>query len=193
VTGSPEARLARARWAGRALVAIIAAVFVIDLGAVLGDWDRMRPVGAGTDAPDFQLPRIGERGRIGPEQVSLSSQRGRVVLVDFWETWCHPCREAMPVLERIAAEHGDDVVLLSVCSDGTRRPVDARRLVDRLAPRAQLVADSGVTADRWGVGTIPHMVVIGRDGSVVSVHRRYAGAEALERDLRAAIADAMAR
>ncbi len=184
---------ARARWAGRVLVAVIAAVFVIDLGAVVGDWDHMRPVGAGADAPDFRLPRIGARGRIGPEQLSLSEQRGRVVLVDFWETWCHPCREAMPVLDRLAAEFAGDVALLSVCSDGTRRPIEARRLVDRLAPRAQLVADGGAIADRWGVGTIPHLVVIGRDGSVVSVHRRYAGPEALERDLRAAIAEALSR
>ena len=194
MTGEKTGRgAARARWAGRVLVAIIAAVFVIDLGAVVSDWDRMRPVGAGADAPDFRLPRIGARGRIGPDQVSLSEQRGRVVLVDFWETWCHPCREAMPVLDRLAAEYAGEVELLSVCSDGTRRPVEARRLVDRLAPRAQLVADSGATADRWGVGTIPHLVLIGRDGSVVSVHRRYAGPEALERDLRAAIADALAR
>lgn len=194
MTGESTSRAAaRARWAGRALVAVIAAVFVIDLGAVVSDWDHMRPVGTGVEAPDFRLPRIDARGRIGPEQLSLSEHRGRVVLVDFWETWCHPCREAMPVLDRLAAEYAGELELLSVCSDGTRRPVEARRLVDRLAPRAQLVADSGATADRWGVGTIPHLVVIGRDGSVVRVHRRYAGPEALERDLRAAIAEALGR
>jgi thiol-disulfide isomerase/thioredoxin len=184
----------RSRWAGRALVAIIAAVFVIDIGAVVQDWDGLRPVGSGASAPDFALPRIGERGRIGPQNVSLSSLRGRVVIIDFWETWCHPCREAMPAIDRVAKQYGEDeVVFLSVCSDGTRRAAEARKLVDRLAPRAQLVADGGAVADRYGVSTIPHMVVIGRDGAVVSVHRRYRGPEAVESDLRAAVTDALGR
>jgi thiol-disulfide isomerase/thioredoxin len=184
---------ARSRWAGRALVAIIAAVFVIDVAAVVQDWDKLRPVGSGASAPDFALPRIGERGRIGPESVSLSSLRGRVVIIDFWETWCHPCREAMPAIDRVAGQYEDEVIFLSVCSDGTRRAAEARKLVDRLAPRAQLVADGGAVADRYGVSTIPHMVVIGRDGSVVSVHRRYRGPEAVESDLRAAVTEALGR
>jgi thiol-disulfide isomerase/thioredoxin len=184
---------ARSRWVGRALVAIIAAVFVLDVGGVVQGWDRLRPVGSGASAPDFELPRIGERGRIGPESLSLSSLRGRVVIIDFWETWCHPCREAMPAIDRVAAEHEDEVTFLSVCSDGTRRAGEARRLVDRLAPRAQLVADGGAIADRYGVSTIPHMVVIGRDGAVVSVHRRYRGPEAVESDLRAALTEALGR
>jgi thiol-disulfide isomerase/thioredoxin len=184
----------RARWAGRVLVAIIAAVFVIDAGHVAGNWERMRPVGTGAEAPEFALPRIGPRGAIGPERLALSSLRGKAVILDFWETWCYPCREAMPVLDKIAADYpGGEVAFVSVCSDGTRRPVDARRLVDRLAPHAQLVADGGAVADRYGVGTIPHMVVVGRDGSVVHVHRRFTGADALERDLREAIAEALGR
>jgi len=184
----------RARWAGRVLVAVIAAVFVIDLGAVASNWERMRPVGSGADAPEFALPRIGARGVVGSDRLALSSLRGKAVIVDFWETWCYPCREAMPVLDKIAADYpGGEVALVSVCSDGTRRPVEARRLVDRLAPHAQLVADGGEVADLYGVGTIPHMVVIGRDGSVVHVHRRFTGAESLEHDLREAVAAALAR
>jgi thiol-disulfide isomerase/thioredoxin len=184
---------ARARWAGRALVGVIAAVFVIELSGAVGNWDRLRPVGAGASAPEFALPVIGERGRIGPDHIALSSLRGRVVIVDFWETWCQPCREAMPAIDQVVADHSDEVSFLSVCSDGTRRPVEARRLADRLAPHARLVADGGGVADRYGVGTIPHMVVVGRDGSVVRVHRRFSGVEALDRDLRAAVADALGR
>jgi thiol-disulfide isomerase/thioredoxin len=182
-----------ARWAGRALIAAIAAVFAIDAAAVVRDWDRLRPVGAGAMAPGFQLPRIGEGGRIGPEQLSLDSLRGRAVIVDFWETWCRPCRESMPVVERVASRHGDDVAVVSVCSDGTRQSAEARRLVNQLAPRAALLADDGAVADRYGVGTIPHLVVVGRDGSVVRVHRRFAGAAALSRDLSAAVEEALAR
>ncbi len=185
---------ARARWAGRILVAIIAAVFAIDVAAVAREWSGLRPVATGAEAPDFSLPRIGPRGRLGPEALSLSSLRGQVVIIDFWETWCRPCRDAMPAIDRVAARHREDgVAFVSVCSDGTRQPAEARRLVDALAPRASLLADGGAIADRYGVGTIPHMVVVGRDGKVVHVHRRFTGAANLERDLGAAVEDALAQ
>ena len=184
----------RARWAGRLLVAIIAAVFAIDVAAVAREWSALRPVASGVEAPAFTLPRIGAGGRIGPEAVSLSSLRGKVVVIDFWETWCRPCHDAMPALDRVAVRHREDgVVFLSVCSDGTRQPRAARRLVDELAPHADLVADGGAVADRYGVGTIPHMVVVGRDGRVEHVQRRYTGAAALERDLGAAVEAALAQ
>ncbi len=184
---------ARARWAGRALMAVIAAVFAIDAAAVSRDWTRLRPVGSGGPAPGFELPRIDGQGRVGPERTSLASLRGRVVVIDFWETWCQPCRVSMPAVERVVARHErDDVALLSVCSDGTRKPLEAREIVDHLAPHATLLADDGEVADRYGVGTIPYLVVIGRDGSVVRVHRRFAGAAGLDRDLEAAIREALA-
>jgi thiol-disulfide isomerase/thioredoxin len=180
----------RARWAGGALIAAIALVFVFDLVGVVRTWDQLRPLGAGGAAPAFELPRIGERGRIGPDRLSLASLRGRTVVIDFWETWCRPCREAMPVLEKVVARHAARVDLVSVCSDGTRRPLEARKLVEELAPHAALLADDGAVADRYGVGTIPHVVVIGPDGDIVSVHRRFSGAASLERALEQAIRDA---
>lgn len=184
----------RARWAGRILVAVIAVVFAIDLARVAREWSALRPLGIGAIPPDFQLPRIGEAGQIGPDEVSLRALRGKAVVIDFWETWCRPCHDAMPVIDRLAVRHADQgVVFLSVCSDGTRQAAEARRLVDELAPHALLVADSGATADRYGVGTIPHLVVIGRDGSIVRVHRRFAGAAALERDLSESLEKALAR
>ncbi|HTE52408.1 MAG TPA: redoxin family protein [Kofleriaceae bacterium] len=191
---SETASRARSRWAGGMVVAVIALVFALDLIAVARSWDRLRPIGAGGAAPAIDLPRIGDDGRVGPDRVSLASLRGRVVVVDFWETWCRPCRESMPVVERVTARHAaGGVALVSVCSDGTERSAEARRLVDDLAPRATLLADDGAVADRYGVATIPHLVVIARDGSIASVHRRYAGAASLERDLDAAIQEALSR
>ena len=185
-------RWTRARAAGAALVLVIALVLAVDLAGVVRRWDRIRPLGIGATAPAFTLPRIAGHGRIGPEQVSLSSLRGRAVVLDFWETWCRPCRESMPVIERVVARHaGDRVAFVSVCSDGTQRPAAARQMVDELAPSADLVADGGAVADRYGVGTIPHVVVVGRDGVVVHIHRHFAGAASLEEALETAIEEAL--
>jgi len=62
-------------------------------------------------APDFNLPLI-EGG-----QLRLSSYRGKVVLLDFWATWCGPCRMIAPVLNEIAKEQGDAVRIVKVDVD----------------------------------------------------------------------------
>ena len=143
--------MTRARWAGRILVAVIAAVFAIDVAAVAREWSRLRPVASGVEAPAFELPRIGPEGRIGPEAVSLSSLRGKVVVIDFWETWCRPCHDAMPALDRVAVRHREDgVVFLSVCSDGTRQPRVARR-AGRNVPAHESVAGFRLRASGFGL------------------------------------------
>ena len=185
--------LGRARLAGRVLIGAIALAIAVDGVAVGRGCERLRPPRAGQEAPGFELPRIDEQGRIGPEVVSLESLRGRAVVIDFWATWCAPCRQSMPVLSRAVAARGDRVVLLSVATDGHEQPLRARQLVDQRAPQGILVADGGAIADRYGVSTIPHVVVVAPDGRIVAVDRAYSGprdlAEMLETSLNSALAE----
>ena len=166
--------LGRARVAGWALVLAIAAVMVVDLVGIGSDCDALRPPRLGQKAFDFTLPTIDARGAVSETWTSLESLRGKPIVIDFWATWCHPCRQTMPVLASAVARRRDDAVLLSVCTDGNDRPREARRLVDELAPGALLVADEGDVADEYGVSTIPHVVVVDRAGRVVLVERRVA-------------------
>ena len=80
--------------------------------------DPLPPSLQSRDAPDFELPDA--EGR----KISLRSQRGHPVFLNFWATWCPPCTEEMPSLERLAAGlEGSDIRTLAVSVDDTWAPV----------------------------------------------------------------------
>lgn len=170
---------ARAKWTGRALVAVVAAVLAIDLFTVATDLDTLRPPRAGVMAPGFALPSISSAGEVEREPLALSDLRGKTVVIDFWATWCGACKDSMPTVHKIVAERKGDVVLLAVAIDGYDEPELARQLIDQLSPGAALVADQGQVADMYGVSTIPHVVVVGPGGEVIDVERSYRGTRRL--------------
>src|SRR5512134_3141073 len=72
-------------------IALAAGLTLFILSIVLAEWNKAHA----NDAPDFDLPTL------EGHQLQLSSLRGKVVLLNFWATWCIPCREEMPALERL--------------------------------------------------------------------------------------------
>jgi peroxiredoxin len=100
----------------------------------------------------------------------LSDYRGKVVLLNFWATWCEPCREELPSIERLrTALAGKPFVVLAVQMGGSART--AQDLAEELGLRFPLLLDrdSSVTA-AWGVKTLPMSFLIGRDGAVAFSH-----------------------
>jgi cytochrome c biogenesis protein CcmG, thiol:disulfide interchange protein DsbE len=91
-------------------LAILAALAVVITAWVARDF--FQPLVPGTRAPNFEIANL------DGEMVSLKDHRGKVVLVNIWATWCPPCREEMPSMERLyAAFQGTDFEILAVSVD----------------------------------------------------------------------------
>lgn len=121
----------------------------------------------GDVAPPFSLPSL------AGESISLSNYRGRLVILDFWASWCAPCRLSMPSLEAMARDLGEDVVLLGVSLDrteaGARSYVDSRGYTDLVALYGSFSEARDVARDYRVLG-IPRTFLIDREGII-----RFAG------------------
>ena len=113
----------------------------------------------GAVAPDFEW--LGDDG--GP--VRLSDHRGKVVVVNFWATWCRPCREEMPALQRVARSE-PDIVFLAV--DLQESGDKARSFLEQLGlDRLELVLDTDArTTRRYGVLSLPSTFFLDREGTI---------------------------
>jgi peroxiredoxin len=118
-------------------------------------------------APDFTLHTMN-----GPN-LRLQEQRGRVVMVNFWATWCGPCRQEMPQLNRLYEKyHAAGFVLLGVnVDDDTRK---AAEVAGKLGVTFPVLLDTDKAVSKlYELSTMPSTVIIDRDGKVRYVHRGY--------------------
>lgn len=120
---------------------------------------------AGSVAPDFELPDV------NGEMVRLSDYRGRPVILNFWATWCAPCRLEMPELERAQAEFGaDGPAVLTLNQEESAEQVGAFFTEVGLTLPALLDSDGDV-GTAYGAFFLPTTVIVGPDGVVAAVHR----------------------
>jgi peroxiredoxin len=148
----------------RALLGLAAAAAASGLA---GAWPvpARAAIPSGTRAPDFTLRR-GEGGNL-----RLAEQRGRVVMVNFWATWCAPCRQEMPHLEVLHQKYRNaGFVLLGVSVDDD--PKKAVAVAAQLGVTFPILLDTDKQVSRsYDLRTMPSTVLIDRDGQVRFVHR----------------------
>jgi peroxiredoxin len=120
-----------------------------------------------TTAPDFTLHAM------TGSNLQLKDQRGRVVMVNFWATWCGPCREEMPQLNRLYEKYRTSgFVLLGVnVDDDTSKAAEVAKKLGLTFP-VLLDTDKKVSK-LYDLSTMPSTVIIDRDGKVRYVHRGY--------------------
>jgi peroxiredoxin len=126
----------------------------------------------GKAPPDFTLPS--KRGR----NVRLSELRGQVVLINFWASWCGPCRDELPSLDKLQTQYRPaGFTLLAVNIDAARS--DADQMLKKLGVKLEALYDiNRATARSYDISTMPFTVIVDRDGRVRHTHLGYqSGAE----------------
>jgi peroxiredoxin len=118
-------------------------------------------------APDFTLRSV------GGANLRLAEQRGQVVLVNFWATWCGPCRQEMPHLNRLYDKYRSaGFVLLGVNIDDDPRA--AADLAAKLGVHFPVLLDTDKKVSRaYDMSAMPATLLIDRDGRVRHIHRGY--------------------
>ncbi len=170
-----------------------AAVLVVALLVGLLAWqvvrtDQGRALGSKVEsgqkppAPVFTLDKLDGSG-----QMSLADLRGKVVVLNFWASWCAPCKDEAGTLEEAWQRWRDrDVVVVGV--DLQDLSSDARRFVDRYNLTYPTLRDSGWTWGRYGLSGLPETWFVDREGRLVGEHvEGPVTAEEIDRNIRIAL------
>lgn len=135
--------------------------------AMLGSGAALAAVVPLSVAPDFTLRTV------GGSNIRLQEQRGRVVLINFWATWCGPCKQEVPHLNRLYEKyHAAGFVLLGVNVDDDVGNATAVAL--KLGIKFPVLFDTDkVVSHSYDLITMPSTVLIDRDGRVRYIHKGY--------------------
>ena len=138
---------------------------------------------AGAPAPELSLPGL-------KEAVSLAGLKGKVVYVDFWASWCGPCRQSFPFMNDLQAKYrAQGLEILAVNLDAKRE--DADKFLSDVPAQFSVAFDAkGDSARRFEVKGMPSSFLVGRDGKLVAVHRGFK--EADRPQIEASIVQALA-
>ena len=137
-------------------------------------------VAPATAAPDFTLRTM------DGQNLRLQEQRGRVVLVNFWATWCGPCRQEMPHLNKLYDKYrASGFVLLGVNVDEDSKA--AAGVASKLGVKFPVLYDPNKAVGKlYGLDKMPSTVLIDRDGKVKYLHLGYVSGyeETYEKQIR---------
>lgn len=124
-------------------------------------------VGVQDSAPDFTLKSL------EGSNLRLEEYRGQVVLLNFWASWCGPCRQEMPLLDRLHHRYEDTgFAVLGVNVEGEVAP--AQEIVDKTNVTFPILIDDGQkVSELYNLQAMPSTVVIDRDGVVRYIHLGY--------------------
>ena len=129
------------------------------------DWHRVDPP---LEAPPFTLPTL-DGG-----SMSLSDARGRVAIVEFWATWCGPCRSSLPSLEVIYKRYRDRGATVLLLNEGESAEA-VNQWTERRFTAPILLDQTEAVGRQYGVEGLPRLFMLDRDGRIIYEHAGYGG------------------
>ena len=181
----------RARLVGQGVaIGLVALLFILLAWSLLtdegGDLAAKANRGDRPDAPELALERLNGKG-----ELRLSSLEGKAVVVNFWASWCQPCKQEAPFLEEVWREHRDRGLVV-VGLDAKDFRADALRFAKRFGLTFPLVYDGpGDSTSSFGVTGFPETFVIDREGRVVAAFKGGVDGDDVRPKLLAAIEQAL--
>jgi peroxiredoxin len=140
---------------------ILSLIIVLCLTLFIRNAVGLEPPRIGKPAPDFAL------NDINGKKVTLSEYKGNVIILNFWATFCGPCKEEMPSLNNLfLAFKKDGLIVLAVSTDDSEKPVQSFIKAKGLAFPVLLDKDQQVFFDRYAVLGLPTTFIIDRDGII---------------------------
>jgi thiol-disulfide isomerase/thioredoxin len=182
----PPAPRRQGDFAAKALLVVTAVsglAGLVYLGVMEAQRSRLMPDGAAT--PSFEMERF------GGGKLKLEELRGKVVMLDFWATWCPPCQEEMPSLVKLAKEYeGKGLVFVAASRDDEDVKYEVvnrfvQRKLPELAPYVVFASDDMARAFR--VEALPTLYFLDREGKVSDAVRGMMSESALRRRIESAL------
>ena len=161
----------------RLLVIVVSGMIGCTPEGITRDWKRVEPP---VEAPAFALPTL-DGGTI-----RLSDLRGQVVIMEFWATWCGPCRGSLPSLEAVYKRNRDRGVTVLLVNQAEPVATIRKWLGKRFTAPILLDAD-GQLSRAYRIQSIPRLFIVDQAGRLVYEHSGYGGG--LERNLRLILED----
>lgn len=121
--------------------------------------------------PDFTIKNL------AGEEITLSKYKGKIVIVNFWASWCEPCVKEFPSLIRLLKQYPDELVLLAISADYTLEDLTGFAKAFKVSEVPNFIVmwdNEKKVADKFGTEVLPESYIIGKDGKLV---RKVAGVE----------------
>ncbi len=142
----------------RRFITVSIIVLVLLLGCTRSD---ERSTVASGDAPNFKLKDLNGK------TVQLSDFKGKPVVLDFWATWCQPCRDSIPGIAKLNADYaGKGLVILAISVDGDAA-ADISTFQKEHGMTYTVLMGTDEVADQYSVRTIPMVVIIDKSGKIL--------------------------